>query len=146
MKAKMEKPIRGLDRNKKIFVAAAIVIILIVIVGLQPRSEKPVIASQTNTEVFSALLKGGITSSNTVEEGDTVKVTYQLPEGLEKEKAELYILGVLSILTPNKQKAVVLTFSGEKKIGGVEVLMEDVFKYKNKEITIEEFKGKIKRL
>jgi len=146
MKAKIEKPIRRLDRNKKVFVAIAIVVLVLIAVIAFPKKEQPIIASQTNTEVFSALLKGGITSSNTVEEGDIVKVTYQLPEGLEKEKAELYILGVLSTLTPNKQKAVVLTFSGDKKLGEIEILMEDVLKYKNKEITLEELKGKIKRL
>lgn len=141
-----KQPKKRFSDNQKVLAIVAIAIILIVMVLAtnQPQEERPAIADKTNTEVFSALFKGGITSSNTIVEGDTVKVTYQLPPGMEKEKAELYILGSLSTLIPNKQKIIISSFLGKSLLGSIEVSMSDVLKYKNEEITVDQLKALFK--
>ncbi len=111
-----------------------------------PTGEKIVVVPQMGSEAFEALLSGGIGSSNTVELGDTVKVSYQLPETLRKDNADMYILGVLSVLAPYKQKAVITAYSGENKLGTIEVQMGDILSYKNKQINLEEFKLRFKEV
>ncbi len=125
-------------------VGALVVFVLSFIPYFTPTGEKIFVAQQISSEAFEALLSGGIGSSNTVELGDTVKVSYQLPEKLQKDNADMYILGVLSVLVPNREKIIIAAYSGETKVDAIEVQMADILRYKNKEIDIEEFQSRFR--
>lgn len=143
---KEKKPI-GLDKILSISIAVALIaFILTLIPHFLPTGEKILIPEQISSEVFKALVNGGITSSNTITEGNTIKISYQLPADLPKENAELYILGVLSVVAPDKAKAIISTYSGENKLGTIEVQMGDILTYKNKEIALDQFKSRFRQI
>ena len=144
---KMEKSKRLEKINKGLsmaIIAAAVVFVITLVPYFLPTGNKIVVAQQISSESFEALLKGGIDSSNTVEIGNTVKVSYQLPQNLLKENADMYILGALSSLAPSREKIIITAYSGESKLGAIEVKMSDILSYKNKAISIEEFKLRFK--
>ncbi len=146
---KIEK-VKKSDRSDRLLsfgiVAAFIFFVITLVPYFFSTGEKIVVAQQISSEAFEALLSGGIGSSNTVELGDTVKVSYQLPETLRKDNADMYILGVLSVLAPYKEKAVITAYSGENRLGTTEVQMADIVSFKNKVISQEEFKNRFKHV
>ncbi len=141
MKNKKEKATGKKNLTKEIILAAIVIVVVLILVFVlgQQKQSPVVVAEETNSEVFSALAKGGIKSSNTIIQGNLVKVSYQLPQTLTKENAELFILGALSKLTPDKEKVIISAYSGEAKLGEIQVLMADVLKYRDRQITLEEF-------
>lgn len=146
IKAKKENVKRkwGIDKIVTLAILVLAVVLAVSLIPLGPQGEQILIADETGSEVFRALYTGGITSSNTLVEGDLVRVSYQLPPTIKKENAELFILGVLSSLVPNKQKAVIAAYSGEDKVGEIEVQMEDVLKYRNKQTSLDQFRTRFK--
>ena len=145
-KLKSEKLRQKQDKLDRILsfaiLAVLIVFMLSFIPYFLPTGEKIVVAQQISSEAFDALLSGGIGSSNTVDIGDPLKVFCQLPEKVQKGNADMYILGVLSVLAPNREKIMIAAYSGETKIGAIEVQMSDILRYRSKEIDLEEFKSR----
>ena len=134
----------------KIVIPVAIVV-LIAVVFASISVQKPVgggnlvYSSSANSAVYSALSKVGITESNTFDEGNTIRVTYQLPEESEKEGVEFFVMGVLSSIAQSKEKAIIASYTGADKVGEIEVQMTDIMSFKNKQISDSELRSRIKR-
>ncbi len=133
--------------GKRLLIAFIIFWIVFLVVAFWPIPKEPLITpDKINSEVFKALSKFGITSSNTKLDGSVVSVSYKLPEKATRESADLYILGVLSSLVSNQKTAVITAYSGQNKIGSIEVLIQDILKRDRGEITTDELKKRIKQV
>lgn len=120
------------------------ILIFILVVYLWPvQKEVPVVADPLNSQVFEILSRGGIVQSNTIVENDVVTVNYQLPEGLTREQAELYILGVMGTLKPSVKTIIINTYSGQENLGSVQASMSDVLARKNGDLTDEELRERL---
>ncbi len=126
------------------FVLSIVLFILVFLltVAFWPVQSDVVVADPINTQVFAALSQGGITQSNTAIEESVVHVSYQLPSGLEKEQAELFVLGVISTINTQSKEAWISTYRGSELLGEIRVSMSDVLSRKSGEITDQELRNR----
>ena len=122
-----------------------VVLLLIVVSGIivLPVGGENVVASETNSHIYSLLVAGNIEEALVDSTSERTIVSYDLPANLDKEASWYYVMGVVASIAPESKRIEIQAFVNDAPTELVTVQMVDVLDFVNNRTTEDNFKTKL---